>query len=93
MKRLTLKIFGTVQDVGFRWSAREKARELGIVGWVKNEPDGSVTVVAEGEEMALKNFLDWCKTGPRWARVGEMKEEGGNGSGEFDSFEIRFWDK
>ena len=92
MKYLTLKIFGLVQGVGFRWSSREKARELSIVGWVKNEIDGSVTVVAEGEEMALKNFLNWCKTGPRWARVDEMKEEWGDGKGAFEDFGIRFAD-
>ena len=92
MKYLTLKIFGLVQGVGFRWSSREKARELSIVGWVKNEIDGSVTVVAEGEEMALKNFLNWCKTGPRWARVDEMKEEWGDGKREFEDFGIRFAD-
>lgn len=91
MKRLTLKILGDVQGVTFRWSAREKAQELGVVGWVKNEPDGSVTVVAEGEEAKLRIFLNWCKTGPRWARVDKMVERLEEiNSLSFERFEIRF---
>lgn len=91
MKHLTLKILGDVQGVTFRWSSREKAREFGVVGYVKNEPDGSVTVIAEGDEAILKNFLDWCKTGPRWARVDKM-EEGWEEISDlsFERFEIRF---
>lgn len=91
MKSLTLKILGDVQGVTFRWSSREKAEELGIVGWVKNEMDGSVTVVAEGEEVKLKTFLGWCKTGPRWARVDKMVESLEEiNSLSFERFEIRF---
>lgn len=91
MRRLTLKIFGNVQGVTFRWSAREKAQELGVVGWVKNEIDGSVTVVAEGEEAKLKTFLNWCKTGPRWAMVDKMEEKWTDVDElSFERFEIRF---
>ena len=91
MKRLTLKILGDVQGVTFRWSSREKAQELDIVGWVKNEPDGSVTVIAEGDEAKLETFLDWCKTGPRWARVDKMEEKLEEvGKLNFEKFEIRF---
>lgn len=91
MKRLTLKILGDVQGVTFRWSAREKAQELGVVGWIKNEPDGSVTVVAEGEEVKLKTFLNWCKTGPRWARVDKMEEKWEEINDlSFDGFDVEF---
>lgn len=91
MKRLTLKILGDVQGVTFRWSAREKARELGVVGYVKNEMDGSVTIVAEGDEAKLKTFLDWCKTGPRWARVDKMEDRWNDINDlSFEKFEIRF---
>lgn len=90
MKHLHLKIFGDVQGVTFRWSARSKARGFGIIGWVKNMLDGTVEMVAEGEEENLKKFLEWCRVGPRWGRVDMVEEvwkEDGTG---LKDFEIRF---
>lgn len=95
-KHLHLKIFGDVQGVNFRWYARNKARELDIVGWVKNMLDGTVELAAEGEEENLKKFLEWCKIGPKWgllrrggARVDRIDEEWEDATGEFKDFEIR----
>lgn len=64
-----IKIGGRVQGVGFRFSAREKAKNLGVTGYVQNRPDGSVTIVASGEESALNEFLSWCRKGPSMAQV------------------------
>ena len=78
MFRLTLKIHGKVQDVNFRWETKKLARELGLVGYVKNLPDGTVELVAEGEEEVLKKLLNYCKIGPRGAvvqRVDECRQE------------------
>lgn len=91
MQQLFLKIHGDVQGVNFRWDAREKAHELGLVGWVKNVYDGTVEIVAEGEEEALKKFAEWCKMGPRWGRVDKVEEQWGNLTRlNYSTFEIRF---
>ena len=60
---------GQVQGVYYRQSTRQKARELGITGQVKNNPDGSVTVVATGTDDQLDKLLAWCKEGPPRAIV------------------------
>ena len=81
---------GTVQGVFFRVSARDEANRLGVVGWVRNLPDGTVEVVAEGEKSALEKFLGWCGSGPRWADVSRVDAEYSAASGEFDSFTVRY---
>lgn len=68
-KHIEIKITGQVQGVFFRQAAKEVANTLGLTGWVKNEPDGSVRIVAEGEEEKLQKFAEWCKTGTEYARV------------------------
>ncbi|MCC7528064.1 MAG: acylphosphatase [Candidatus Melainabacteria bacterium] len=67
-----LKIHGRVQGVFFRQSAREKARELGLSGWVKNMPDGTVEAVAAGPENVVNELIAWCKKGPAYARVDKV---------------------
>lgn len=89
-KCLYLKIFGDVQGVNFRYYAKEIAQRLGLVGWVRNDPDGTVECEAEGEEESLEKFLEWAKKGPKWARVEKMEEKWGACKGEFNKFEIRF---
>lgn len=75
MKRLTLKIYGDVQDVGFRLNIKKMAGEFSIVGWVRNDKDGAVSVVAEGEDVELNKLLDYCAEGPRLAMVEDVKEK------------------
>lgn len=77
MTRLTLKIHGNVQGVTFRWESRDLARKLELAGWVKNMPDGTVELVAEGGEEALKKLLEYCKIGPRSAHVERVDEKWG----------------
>ncbi len=89
-KRLFLKIFGNVQGVGFRYYSMEQARELGLLGWVQNVDDGTVECEIEGEEEALKEFLEWARRGPSWARVEKVEEKWGEFKGGFDRFEVRF---
>lgn len=62
-----LKISGRVQGVWFRASTQVEARKMGIRGWVRNLPDGSVEVVATGDQ--LPEFIRWCHQGPPLARV------------------------
>ncbi|NJQ97304.1 MAG: acylphosphatase [Hydrococcus sp. CSU_1_8] len=68
MERFSARYVGRVQGVGFRATARSIALGHGVTGWVRNEPDGSVYVEAEGDEIALKSFSEWCKKGPRGPR-------------------------
>jgi len=68
-KVLKIKIFGTVQGVSFRYYAARKARELGIAGWVRNESGGSISILAEGEQQAVDEFVSWCRHGPPAAAV------------------------
>ncbi len=60
---------GRVQGVGFRYFAVRAARELGVAGWVRNLPDGSVETLAEGEAAAVERYLDKLRRGPSASRV------------------------
>ena len=64
IKTVHLKAFGRVQGVGFRWSAIEKAKQLHITGWVKNDYDGSVELVALGLSDNLKKFIEVIRKSP-----------------------------
>lgn len=63
-KHKNIRIAGKVQGVGFRISTRQKAREIGVNGFVRNEPDGSVYIEAEAEPEVLEQFIAWCESGP-----------------------------
>jgi acylphosphatase len=73
--RLHLVISGYVQGVGFRYSAQREARSLGLGGWVRNAPDGSVEAVVEGESGAVRSFVDWAHSGPSGAAVDSVGTE------------------
>jgi acylphosphatase len=72
MKHYNITVRGRVQGVFYRQSALEKAHALQIRGFVKNMPDGSVYIEAEGGENALRQFIDWCRSGPINARVTDV---------------------
>ena len=76
MKNYTLKITGRVQGVFFRARTKDKAEELDVKGFVRNEEDSSVYIECEGDEENLEKFLEWCHKGPEKARVEnvEIKE-------------------
>jgi len=74
-KAYMIYIYGKVQGVGFRYSALQKANELSIKGFVHNKSDGSVYIEAEGKAEVLEEFLVWCRQGPSWARVDDIKYE------------------
>jgi len=62
-------IRGRVQGVFFRAETRDRARSLGLSGWVRNAPDGSVEAVFEGDRERIVSILDWCRLGPGLAEV------------------------
>ena len=73
IKSIRINIYGKVQGVGFRYSALQKANEMGIFGFVKNRTDGSVYIEADGETEILEHFILWLKNEPSWSRVDEVK--------------------
>jgi acylphosphatase len=86
-KHLNIHIFGKVVGVGFRWEAKNKAEELGIAGFVINKPDGTLYIEAEGEQVNLEIFVDWCAKGPFWAKVERVEREEGEVR-QFKDFKI-----
>ena len=89
MKAVQARVSGRVQGVSFRWHTQERARELGVTGWVRNEPDGSVLLHAEGEDDAVDALVEWCRTGPSMARVTDVAVREAAASGA-TSFETRY---
>lgn len=87
-KHFAIRVTGKVQGVYYRASAAEEARKLGITGFVRNEPDGSVYLEAEGEEQALQQLIAWCHQGPPRARVDKVLVEEKELL-NFTNFEIR----
>lgn len=88
MKRYAITITGKVQGVFFRNTARQVATRLGLSGFARNEPDGSVYIEAEGEEPSLHKFLQWCHEGPDLSTVTEVKHNEHNAVGHA-GFDIR----
>ena len=73
--RVRLIVVGRVQGVGFRYAAREAAAACGVCGWVRNLPDGTVEIVAEGSPGALASLRAWAEKGPRHSIVERVLEE------------------
>jgi acylphosphatase len=71
-KLYRIHVTGRVQGVGFRWSAAREAKSLGVTGFAKNLPDGSVFIEAEGSSEQLDAFIAWCRIGPGIAHVQEV---------------------
>ena len=68
-KSLKIKVHGSVQGVGFRYSTIQAAVRLGVSGWVRNEWDGTVFIHCEGESSSVDSFVRWCRKGPSMAHV------------------------
>lgn len=82
-------ISGIVQGVFFRDSTRRRALERGVVGWVRNLPDGRVEAYFEGNEEAVRSLVEWCHHGPPGAVVDDVEVEWGASTGQFSTFTIR----
>ena len=88
--RLYAIFAGTVQGVGFRYFVRDKAKKLGVKGYVRNLPDGTVEVVAEADKETLKKFFSEIEKGPPLAKVTDIKYHFENKDGGFTDFEITY---
>jgi acylphosphatase len=73
MLKIHFKVEGRVQGVYYRQSAIDVAQRLGLRGWVRNRRDGSVEILATGDEEALNEFLGWCRIGPEAAKVAALE--------------------
>ena len=88
MVRVQVYISGMVQGVFFRASMRNKARDLGIYGFVRNLRDGRVHAILEGEESSVLNLLEWCNIGPPGAEVEDVKVMYEDYKSEYMTFSI-----
>ena len=88
MKRAEVTVRGMVQGVFFRVETRDRARSLGLSGWVTNAPDGTVRAAFEGDEERVESMLDWCRRGPSGASVHSVDVTWGEPEGE-QGFSIR----
>ncbi len=88
--RVHITVSGRVQGVFFRANTVDVARRLGLVGFVRNLPDGRVEVVAEGEEEKLRELIAWCHQGPPLARVTGVEVRWETPTGEFADFRIAY---
>lgn len=86
--RLSARVQGHVQGVGFRAFVVQHAANLGLVGWVRNTYDGDVELVAEGPRASVEKLLGLVEQGPRSAHVIQIQRKWEPASGEFDRFEI-----
>lgn len=87
--QVRLIVRGRVQGVFFRGATVEEARSLGLTGWVRNLPDGSVEIVAEGKSATLRMLIAWAHVGPPAARVDELVEEWSAFSAQYQDFRTR----
>ena len=91
MKKIRAIVLGKVQGVNFRMYTRQKAKQLGVCGYVRNLENGNVEIVATGENEQLDALIQWAKSGSPSAIVNSLEIEEITGNGEqFESFEIRY---
>jgi acylphosphatase len=88
LKRAHVVVRGAVQGVFFRAETRDRARSLGLGGWVRNNPDGAVEAVFEGDDRRVESMVEWCRRGPSGARVEDVETSWAGPEGE-TGFAIR----
>lgn len=88
MIRRRVVVHGRVQGVFFRETARRRALAAGLSGWIRNVADGTVEAVFEGEPPAVERLVDFCREGPRGARV-EWVDVAAEEPESLDGFDVR----
>jgi acylphosphatase len=88
MERLHAVVRGSVQGVGFRYFIQRKAQQLGLRGWVRNNDDGTVELVAEGPRSELERLKMAAEEGPRMARVQRVEVQWSPATGGLTDFEL-----
>lgn len=90
MKRLTATVHGRVQGVYFREFTRREAEKWGLVGWVANQKDGTVLVIAEGSEESLEGLLAFLHQGSPESQVTKVVADWGVAEQTFTAFQVRW---
>ncbi len=90
MVRAHVVVEGRVQGVAFRYFTAGEAERLGIEGWVRNQRNGTVEAVFEGDDAAVKKMVEWCRAGPPSAIVGSVDVKWEDYRGEFTGFIIQY---
>jgi acylphosphatase len=90
MPQLHAIVHGNVQGVGFRVSATNQARQLGLTGWVRNLPDDTVETIAVGPRQALEKYLFWLHKGPIGGLVMKVDCQWSDAEAHFNLFTIRY---
>lgn len=88
MPEVWIKVYGDVQGVGFRWTAREMARSMKLTGYARNVPDGVLEIVAQGPKEVLEKYVTWVKVGPSLSRVDKVETEFREPKQTYSDFEI-----
>jgi acylphosphatase len=88
-ERAHVYVSGQVQGVFFRDSARKKAEQLGLAGWVENLPDGRVEALFEGAQEKVREMIQWCEEGPPHATVEDVDAEFEDFEESLEGFEVR----
>ena len=89
LEALHIKVHGRVQGVWFRAGTKERAEELGLAGWVVNQPDGTVEIHAQGEKLQLEKFIAWCHQGTPASKVTSLSINRVQAKSELTIFEIQ----
>jgi acylphosphatase len=96
MERLYCRIYGRVQMVMMRDFVTRKAKKTGVIGYVRNMPDGSVEAYGQGDRLSLERWLAYLRSGSLLSQVEKVEAKWGSGPAEdmsqksFDSFDIVF---
>jgi acylphosphatase len=90
-KRMTIQISGHVQGVGFRYFARKIAVGMPLAGFIRNDDDGTVTIVAEASEAVLNSFLNSVSVGPAESEVEDVEVNWSMAFGGFEGFSVKLW--
>ncbi|MCA9566081.1 MAG: acylphosphatase [Myxococcales bacterium] len=85
-----LFIFGRVQGVFYRASTKRQADSLGLMGWVRNLPDGRVEALVQGPQSEVDTMIAWCRRGPEHSRVDEVDVGEHDIDDALTDFEIRY---
>ncbi|MBI2208565.1 acylphosphatase [Candidatus Woesearchaeota archaeon] len=89
MKRANIQVYGFVQGVFFRSNTKKIALDLGLKGYARNMPDGSVEIIVEGPKEKIGKLIEFCKKSPGASQVSKVKVKFEKPKNEFDGFEVR----
>jgi acylphosphatase len=89
MKAVRVVVFGVVQGVGFRANAAHRAHALRLAGWVRNQRDGALEAFAQGSDRDVDAFVEWCRQGPRLARVTGVQVSEAGPEPQLVGFQVR----